>query len=129
MPASGAATFNCDVRRTAKTYVASRTASTSVTASNSKVCGITGIEAGVYLVSATTHIAMSSAGNAYINLYRSTSNTNKIVFDNHYVKAGSTWICTTIWVTCSASDNVSFYIEPNAACTTDTAYLEMIRIA
>lgn len=125
---NGDLTVNGDVLRTPKTMSASQVASMSLSAGNNKVCGITNIPAGVYLVSANTHIVMSSANNAYINLYKSTSASTKIVFDNHYIKASSSWINTVTWVTCQANAAISFYVETTSSCTVDNAYLEIVRI-
>lgn len=110
------------------TYSASRAASTSVSSGNSKVCGVTGIQAGVYIVSAYVHIAMTSGGNAYINLYKATNNTSAICYDNHYIKAGSSYIVTTTWATFTANSACSFYIEVTTSCTTDGATLDLVRV-
>jgi len=74
-------------------------------------------------------MAMSGGGNAYINLYKATNNTNALCFDNHYVKAGSSYFTTTTWATFPASGNLSLYIEVTTSCSVDHVTLDMIRVA
>lgn len=117
-----------DVHRTPKTYSANQISSKSLSSGNNKICTATISEAGVYIISASTHIAMTGGGNAYINIYKSNDNTSKIIYDNHYVKAGSTWVGTMTWATFNAGQYCSMYIEVTTSCTIDNAYLELVRL-
>ena len=120
-----------DVRRyTPQTYSNSKLSSTSVSAnSNVKVCDVQVTKAGVYLIQVTAHIVMSSAGSCNMNVYGALNNSNKIAFMAQYCKASSAWIESAIYATFTAGQYCSFYLEPNLACTYDTATLDLIRIA
>ena len=126
---NGNVTVTGEINRNATTYSASQAASKSLSSGNTKICGVTVSEAGKYIISAYTHMAMTGGGNAYINLYKATNNTNAICYDNHYVKAGSSYFMTTTWATFTAGQACSFYIEVTTACTIDNATLDLIKIA
>ena len=118
-----------DIHRTPRTYHATQTSSKSLSSGNTKICGITNIAAGVYMISAYMHMAMSGGGNAYVNLYKATNSSSPIIFDNKYVKAGSTYFVTTTWVTYGSTGALSLYIEVTTSCTVDNVVLDMVSIA
>lgn len=126
---NGLLRVNGDIRRTPQTYQGQRTASLSLTAQNTKICETTVVNEGVYLISASIRVQMSGGGHAYINLYKSTSQSNTIVYDLHYLKSGSSYIETSTWATFDANTPCSFWLEPSANCTVEQAKLDLLRIA
>lgn len=120
---------NGDVRRTPQTYQGQRTASMSLTAQNTKICETTVVSDGVYLISASIRVQMSGGGHAYINLYKSSSDSGTIVYDLHYLKSGSSYIETSTWATFNANTPCSFWLEPSANCTVEQATLDLLRVA
>ena len=126
---NGLLRVNGDIRRTPQTYQGLRTASMSLTAQDTKICETTVVNEGVYLISASIRVQMSGGGHAYINLYKSTSQSNTIVYDLHYLKSGSSYIETSTWATFNANTPCSFWLEPSANCTIEQATLDLLRVA
>ena len=119
-----------DVRRTAQQYSGSRLTSLSISGTtNTKICETTVVETGVYLISVYCRVNMSGSGYAYTNIYKSSSASNTIVYDLHYLKSGNSYITTTTWATFDPNTPISFWVEPSGSCTVDSAHLYLIRIA
>lgn len=119
-----------DVRRTAQAYNASRLTSLSISGTtNTKICETTVVDAGIYLVNVYCRVNMSGSGYAYTNIYKSSSASNTLVYDLHYLKSGNSYITTTTWATFGSNAPISFWVEPSGSCTVDSAVLYLIRIA
>lgn len=119
-----------DVRRTAQPYTGSRLTSLSISGTtNTKICETTVVETGVYLINVYCRVNMPGSGYAYTNIYKSSSASNTIVYDLHYLKSGNSYITTTTWATFNPNTPISFWVEPSGSCTVDSALLYLIRIA
>lgn len=119
-----------DVHRNPRVFSNALTSTMSLTVSNQKVLGISGITAGRYLITASYNVTLtySTTTHIYTNLYKSTSTSGTLLYSGHALNRNSEWINDVTFASFTDGSSISLYLEPNVACSVATCTLYLISL-